>query len=191
MQSYQRFQCIGHTVFNTSGTNGPRSLLRMKAGTHSAFGEGSHTRAHTAKQGPSLPRPQRGHVPPARLPPKEQPEKADARLMACVRFLRRRSPAGLRCLVCNLAVLLFFALRSVLSACARQGGYHHSWRALHVVETPDARLSKRLICYFLGLTDSSLIPAAQNIIPFSLQIPEEPAGDPLVLSLLFASPYLP
>ena len=69
----------------------------------------------------------------------------------------RRSPAGLRCLVCNLAVLLFFALRSVLSACARQGGYHHSRRALHVVETPDGRLSKRLICYFLGLTDSSLI----------------------------------
>ena len=24
MQSYQRFQCIGHTDFNTSGTNGPR-----------------------------------------------------------------------------------------------------------------------------------------------------------------------
>ena len=38
---------------------------------------------------------------------KEQPEEVDARLMACVRFLRRRSPAGLRCLVCNLAVLLF------------------------------------------------------------------------------------
>ena len=31
--------------------NGPRSLSRAKAGTHSAFGEGSHTRAHTAKHG--------------------------------------------------------------------------------------------------------------------------------------------
>ena len=31
--------------------NGPRSLSRVKAGTHSAFGERSHTRAHTAKQG--------------------------------------------------------------------------------------------------------------------------------------------
>ena len=30
----------------------------MKAGTHSAFGERSHTRAHTAKQGHPLPRPQ-------------------------------------------------------------------------------------------------------------------------------------
>ena len=52
-QSYQRFQCIGHTDFNTSGTNGPRSLSRVKAGTHSAFGERSHTAAHTPKHGPS------------------------------------------------------------------------------------------------------------------------------------------
>lgn len=36
--------------FSTSPTNGPRSLSRVKAGTHSAFGERSHTRAHTAKQ---------------------------------------------------------------------------------------------------------------------------------------------
>ena len=48
-QSYQRFQHTGHTPFNTSGTNGPRSLPRAKVGTHSAFGEGSHTRAHTPK----------------------------------------------------------------------------------------------------------------------------------------------
>ena len=38
-------------AFSTSRTNGPRSLLQAKAGTHSAFGEGSHTAAHTAKQG--------------------------------------------------------------------------------------------------------------------------------------------
>ena len=31
--------------------NGPRLLSRAKVGTHSAFGEGSHTRAHTPKQG--------------------------------------------------------------------------------------------------------------------------------------------
>ena len=37
--------------FSTSRTNGPRSLSRVKVGTHSPFGEGSHTRAHTAKQG--------------------------------------------------------------------------------------------------------------------------------------------
>ena len=50
-QSYQRFQHIVHTGFNTSGTNAPRLLSRVKAGTHSPFGEKSHTRAHTAKQG--------------------------------------------------------------------------------------------------------------------------------------------
>ena len=50
-QSYQRIQYTGHTDFNTSGTNGPRSLSWVKMGTHSAFGERSHTRAHTAKHG--------------------------------------------------------------------------------------------------------------------------------------------
>ena len=38
-------------AFSTSRTNGPRSLLRAKAGTHSAFRERSHTRAYTPKQG--------------------------------------------------------------------------------------------------------------------------------------------
>ena len=51
MQSYQRFQHVGHTAFNTSGTNGPRSLFRMKAGTHSPSPAGAHTAAHRAKQG--------------------------------------------------------------------------------------------------------------------------------------------
>ena len=37
--------------FSTSRTNGPRSLSRVKVGTHSALGERSHTTAHTAKQG--------------------------------------------------------------------------------------------------------------------------------------------
>ena len=37
--------------FSTSPTNGPRSLSLPKAGTHSPFGERSHTAAYTAKQG--------------------------------------------------------------------------------------------------------------------------------------------
>ena len=37
--------------FSTSRTNGPRSLSRVKVGTHSALGERSHTAAHTAKHG--------------------------------------------------------------------------------------------------------------------------------------------
>ena len=52
-QPYQRFQCIGHTGFDVSGTSTPRSLSRVKAGTHSARLKGSHTTAYTPKQGPS------------------------------------------------------------------------------------------------------------------------------------------
>ena len=39
------------SYFSTSRTNGPRSLSRVKAGTHSPSSTGSHTRAYTAKQG--------------------------------------------------------------------------------------------------------------------------------------------
>ena len=46
--------------FSTSRTNAPCSLSCVKAGTHSAFGEESHTAAYTPKQGHSLPRPQCG-----------------------------------------------------------------------------------------------------------------------------------
>ena len=76
-QSYQHFRCIGHTDFKgfsnavtnthpllpSMGTtrqksscrnrlqNAPRSLSRVKVGTPSLLLRGSHTRAHTAKQG--------------------------------------------------------------------------------------------------------------------------------------------
>ena len=39
--------------FSAFLANGPCSLSRVKAGTHSAFGEESHTAAYTPKQGPS------------------------------------------------------------------------------------------------------------------------------------------
>ena len=63
---------------------------------------------------------------------------------------RRRGPAGLRdlfrfCRNCGL-----YILRSGLSACARHGWYHYPQRALRAAETPDGRLSKRLICRFLA-----------------------------------------
>ena len=143
-QSYQRFQHVGHTDFNTSGTNGPRSLSRAKVGTHSAFGEESHTAAHTAKHGPSG----RGryHYPRHVLHVHEHPragcqngvlcrfgilarrcsrrtQKAFGTAMRlCVSLSRRRrGPAGLRdlfrfCRSCGL-----YTLRSVLSECARRG----------------------------------------------------------------------
>ena len=38
-------------LIGTAFTYGPRLLSQAKVGTHSAFGEGSHTAAHTAKQG--------------------------------------------------------------------------------------------------------------------------------------------
>ena len=38
-------------AFSTSPTNGPGLLSQAKVGTHSALLKGSHTRAHTAKQG--------------------------------------------------------------------------------------------------------------------------------------------
>ena len=51
-----RRRCHRNSVLNrfssrflTSPTNGPRSLSQTKMGTHSALGERSHTRAHTAK----------------------------------------------------------------------------------------------------------------------------------------------
>ena len=40
-------------VLAQSSTNGPRSLSFTKAGTHSPLLKGSHTTAHTPKQGPS------------------------------------------------------------------------------------------------------------------------------------------
>ena len=43
----------------------------------------------------------------------------------------------------------FHTLCSGLSACTRRWWYHYPRRALRVVETPDGRLSKRLICRFL------------------------------------------
>ena len=62
---------------------------------------------------------------------------------------RRRGPAGLRdlfrfCRNCGL-----YILRSGLSACARHVWYHYPRCALCAAETPDGRLSKRLICRFL------------------------------------------
>ena len=61
MQSYQCFQCIGHTGFNTSGTNGPHSLSRMKSGTHATPApnrahNGTHAETGAFRAGPlSLP----------------------------------------------------------------------------------------------------------------------------------------
>ena len=172
-QSYQRFQHIGHTAFNTSGTNGPRLLSRVKMGTRSALLKESHTTAHTAKQGgisdgggittlgpfcvvrkPCVARGQNGVL--CRFwvlvgdAPEERREPAEQR---CA-YARRCSEASRP----RWAALLCLQLGdvTVLSLCAQyflnvrgEGWYHYPRRALRAAETPDGRLSKRLVCRFL------------------------------------------
>ena len=62
---------------------------------------------------------------------------------------RRRGPAGLRDLFCFCRNCSLYTLRSGLSIRAWWGWYHYPRRALRAAETPDGRLSKRLICSFL------------------------------------------
>ena len=65
-------------------------------------------------------------------------------------FRRRRGPAGLRNPFSFLSKLrlVYPALRAF--PCVRgEGWYHYPQRALRAAETPDDRLSKRLICRFL------------------------------------------
>ena len=86
----------------------------------------------------------------SRVLPKNAESLRDSDALMRVAVPRRRGPAGLRdlfrfCRNCGL-----YALRSGLSVRARQGWYHYSQRALRAAETPDGRLSKRLICRFLA-----------------------------------------
>ena len=144
MQSYQRFQHVGHTAFNTSGTNASHLLPLAKVGTHSAFRERSHTGVHRAKHGAfrmgvvSLPsdcftrfgNPAWSGGRTAYFAafgswldvlPKNAESLRDSDALMRIAVPRRRGPAGLRdlfrfCRSCGL-----YALRSVLSECARRG----------------------------------------------------------------------
>ena len=141
-------------------------------GTHSAFGEKSHTRAHTAKQvvfwvgggittlgafrtftnipGPGIRTANFaafGSWSEALLKDAESLRDSDALMRVAVP--RRRGPAGLRdlfrfCRNCGL-----YIRRSWFSACARHGWYHYPRCALCAVEIPDDRLQKRLTRRFL------------------------------------------
>ena len=87
--------------------------------------------------------------------PKNAESLRDSDALMRIAVPRRRGPAGLRdlfrfCRNCGL-----YALCSELSACARWGWYHYHRRALRAAETPDVRLSKRLICRFLRLPSST------------------------------------
>ena len=158
-------------AFSTSRTNGPRSLSQVKAGTHSSFGERSHTRAHTPKQGCfgrgwyHYPRTVshvletlRGQMSERRTLPllslgrvcSRRKQRACGAAMRLCASLSRGVAAPLGCVIffrfCR--NYGFHTLCSGLSACARHGRYHYPRRALRAAETLDGRLSKGLICHF-------------------------------------------
>ena len=128
-------------------------------GTHSAFGERSHTAAHTAKQGAfqmgvvSLPSERSARFGNPAWPgvlQKNAESLRDSDALMRVAVPRRRGPSGLRDLFSFLSKLRLVcpALRGF--PCVRgKGWYHYPQRALRAAETPDGRLSKRLICRFL------------------------------------------
>ena len=134
-----------YTAKNGLGTIAPRLLLQVKVGTHSPLPTGSHTAAYTAKHGPSgqgryhYPR----SVPHVHKYPRagcqngvlcrfgilagrcsRRTQKAFGTAMRlCVSLSRRRrGPAGPRCSVCNLVMLLFFhSARRAFRTCERGG----------------------------------------------------------------------
>ena len=168
-------QWVSHIkrVLAQTPTNGPRSLSQVKAGTHSPLLKGSHTTAHTAKHGafrmgalllpserftrfgnPAWPGVRTAYFAAfgawSWVLPKNAESLRDSDALMCVAVPRRHGPAGLRdlfrfCRNCGL-----YIRRSWFSACARHGWYHYPRRALRVAETPDGRLSKRLVCRFLA-----------------------------------------
>jgi len=158
--------------FDVSRTNAPRLLSRAKVCTHSALLKGSHTAAHTAKQGrfgwgcyyyprsvlrgsetlwgrvserQTLPLLGLGRVCSRRT------KRACGTAMRLCASLSRGVAAPLGCVI-----FLQFGDVAVFSLCAQYflnvqgwGGITYPRRALRVLETPDGRLSKGLICRFL------------------------------------------
>ena len=213
-QSCQRFQHVGHTDFNTSGTNGSRSLSWVKVGTHSAFGEGSHTRAHTPKQGrfgwgryhyprtvSHVSETLRGRVSERRtLPllglgrgcaPEERREPSGQRCAharRCPEASRPRWAARLFyfCLNCGL-----YALRSGPFCMCEARGVSPLSACSTCRRNARCPLVKPANSPFPCLARFFFDSSSAKYCPLSLQMPKGPAGYPLVLSLLFASPYLP
>ena len=78
-------------------------------------------------------------------------QKAFGTAMRLCASLSRGVAAPLGCVICLQLgdVAVFFTLCAVLSERAKWGWYHYPRRALRASETPDGRLSKRLVCRFL------------------------------------------
>ena len=122
----------------------------------------AHTAAHRAKQGTFSPSATAWLCAVSEIATERTAGGSGCTPMACVRFLRRRGPAGLRdlfrfCRSCGL-----YTLRSGFSAYAKRGVVSLAPR---VIETLGARLSKQLICRFLRLLSSILcaVPFSANM----------------------------
>ena len=166
MQSYQRFQRIGHTNFNTSGTIAPRLLSRVKVGTHL----GSLRKiAHSGSQGetgvlwmgalslpsdrfarsgnPAWPEGRTAYFAPFGSWPRVLPKNAES-LRNSDAHDARRCPEASRPRWAAESFSLLPKLRfprPVLRAfpCVRGEGWHHYPRhTLRIAETLDGRLSK-------------------------------------------------
>ena len=103
----------------------------------------------------------------------QRTQRAFGTAMRLCASLSRGVAAPLGCVILFLLSKLWLvcpALRAF--PCVRgEGWYHYPQHALRAAETLGGRLSKRLTCRFLGLTGSSLIPAAQNTVLFGHGIP--------------------
>ena len=148
MQSYQRFQHIVHTVFNTSGTNASHLLPLTKVGTHSALLKGSRTAAHTAKHGVfwvrvvSLPsaRSARSRTSPGRvserhtLPLLGLGRGCSRRTQRASGSLSRGVAAPLGCVIFSVSVEIYgFTPRTQGFLCVRGGGGITTPGALYVL----------------------------------------------------------
>ena len=124
--------------------NGPRSLSRMKAGTHSALLKGSHTAAHTAKHGVfwvrvvSLPsaRSARSRTSPGRVSERHtlpllglgrgcsrRTQRASGTAMRLCASLSRGVAAPLGCVIFSVSVEIYgFTPRTQGFLCVRGGG---------------------------------------------------------------------
>ena len=161
--------------FSTSRTNGPRSLSRAKAGTHSAFAQKDRTqrltRRNTGRFGwgwyhyprsvPHGSETLRGRVSERQTLPllglgrgcSRRTQRAFGTAMRLCASLSRGVAAPLGCVIFFQLLSKLRFVRPVLRAFPRvrgEGWYHYPRRALRAAETPDGRLSKRLICRFLA-----------------------------------------
>ena len=90
------FPTVPHRVFNFSHKR-PTFAFTGESGYTLGFQRKiAHSGLHVETGGLSLSRPQHGLELLVKSPPKGKPEKSGCTPVACVRFLRRRGPAGLR-----------------------------------------------------------------------------------------------